>query len=97
MFAALLTEVIPPALGVPSPTPTEPTRTTIGASLGVLARRIARNREIAGLHYPSDTRAGVKLAGMITKQILLDPLYLPKFAGLVVAARAEWANPGAFP
>ncbi len=28
----------------------------------MLARRIARNREIAGLHYPSDSEAGKTLA-----------------------------------
>jgi UDP-N-acetylmuramoylalanine-D-glutamate ligase len=30
-----------------------------------LAHRIARNREIAGLHYPSDSKAGKDLAAAI--------------------------------
>lgn len=34
----------------------------MGNGLWVLAGRIARNREIAGMHYPSDTAAGVMLA-----------------------------------
>ena len=33
--------------------------------LATLADRIARNREIAGLHYPSDTQAGKDLAAAI--------------------------------
>jgi membrane-associated phospholipid phosphatase len=86
VFAALLTEVVPPSLG---------DRTTIGKTLGVLAHRIARNREIAGLHYPSDSKAGVILAQAITAKILLDPTYLPKFKGLVDAAKKEWATLGA--
>ena len=32
-------------------------------ALMALAERVARNREIAGLHYPSDTRASEKIAG----------------------------------
>jgi membrane-associated phospholipid phosphatase len=92
VFAALLSEVIPPSLGVP----TSGGRTTIQDSLGVLAQRIARNREIAGLHYKSDSTAGVTLAGAITTEILLDQTYLPKFERLVDAARREWANPGVF-
>ncbi|MGD4150926.1 hypothetical protein QT608_22480, partial [Xanthomonas citri pv. citri] len=73
-----------------------PERTTIEKSLGVLADRISRNREIAGLHYPSDTRAGVTLAAAITAKILLDRAYLPKFAELVENARREWKDTGVF-
>jgi hypothetical protein len=97
VFAALLTEVIPPSLGDPDPTIG---RNKIRQSLGVLADRIARNREIAGLHYPSDTRAGVKLAKAITDNILLDPNdppYLLKFKGLVCDATDEWKRTWDFP
>ncbi len=38
-----------------------------------LADRIARNREIAGLHYPSDSAAGVALATAILP-LLKTPL-----------------------
>ena len=36
--------------------------TAMQPDLTALARRIARNREIAGLHYPSDAVAGAQLA-----------------------------------
>ena len=39
-----------------------PQRKTMVDNLMTLADRIARNREIAGLHYASDTVAGVALA-----------------------------------
>lgn len=93
VFAALLTEVIPTSLG----DPIQGGGTTIAKSLDVLAGRIARNREIAGLHYRSDSDAGVILAGAITTNILLDKAYLPKFTGLVDAARTEWSTTGVFP
>lgn len=50
------------------------------------AVRIARNREIAGVHYPSDGAAGAALA------VQLLPLYLATERGqeLLEAARTEW-------
>jgi hypothetical protein len=52
-----------------------------------LAQRIARGREVLGLHYPSDTEAGKHIAAHIT------PIYLacPTVARLVAAAKDEWA------
>jgi membrane-associated phospholipid phosphatase len=88
VFAMLLTEVIPSSLGDPTPDG----GTTITQSLNLLADRIARNREIAGLHYPSDTKAGVKLAHAITSRILLNG-YLPKFDKLFKDAWHEWNDP----
>src|SRR5437868_15103207 len=40
----------------------QPDRDAISADLRVLADRVARNREIAGLHYASDSKGGVALA-----------------------------------
>jgi hypothetical protein len=37
--------------------------------VATLADRISRNREIAGVHYPSDTKAGVDLAGAISGKL----------------------------
>jgi hypothetical protein len=66
--------------------------------MAVLADRISRNRELAGLHYPSDTRAGKELAGNILPLLKLP---LPSTGGTTSpgptwyqlafqAARAEW-------
>ena len=62
-----------------------------------LARRIARNREIAGLHYASDSIAGRILAHKIYDQILTPALAGPAHASpmkiyraLVDLARQEW-------
>ena len=65
--------------------------------LNALAGRIARNREIAGLHYKSDSDAGVFLAGEIFK-ILSDETRMPhesrkpsRFKAAMDKARLEWA------
>jgi len=50
------------------------------------AAAIARNREVAGLHYPSDSLAGKLLAGQ-----LVDALFTTsKFQGAAALARTEW-------
>jgi hypothetical protein len=56
------------------------------SSLQALSRRIGHNREIAGLHFPSDTRAGFQLARQ-TFDILDEG---PLFASLLDAATKEW-------
>jgi hypothetical protein len=58
-----------------------------------MAQRIARNREVLGLHYPSDSKAGMTLAQMtfnILKQCksIRDPQ--PPHDGLFKQAKAEW-------
>ncbi len=52
-----------------------------------LANRIARNREIAGLHYPQDRQAGQALAASILPLLQTTDVY--KTA--LIAARGEWA------
>ena len=62
--------------------------------LWALAKRIARNREIAGFHYHSDTVAGHALA-LATFTYLeedrnqADP-EIPSYATIFSAAQAEW-------
>ncbi len=58
-------------------------------ALFALAQRVARNREIAGLHYPSDTRAGERIAEGAF-QILLR---CRGFQRLRDEARTEWSAP----
>ncbi|MFI5014973.1 MAG: hypothetical protein ACHQAY_21775 [Hyphomicrobiales bacterium] len=63
------------------------------AALMRLAERIARNREVLGLHYPSDSKAGVYLADQTF--VLLWPFLLTvtdTTTGtlLVDEARSEW-------
>lgn len=50
------------------------------------ALRIAVNREIAGVHYPSDTAAGRLMARQLLDLMLRDQ----EFAALVESAKAEW-------
>jgi len=50
------------------------------------AKRIARNREIAGLHYPSDSKAGAILATQLFKKLMSSP----DFNKSMDAAKAEW-------
>jgi hypothetical protein len=40
--------------------------------LRALANRIGRNREVAGVHYPSDTRAGQQIADEAFNKHLLN-------------------------
>ncbi|HYN37630.1 MAG TPA: phosphatase PAP2 family protein, partial [Rhodospirillales bacterium] len=61
----------------------------ISSNLRTLARRVARNREIAGLHYASDSAHGQLLA----KTIALFLTGMPAtswFGKAVKAAKAEW-------
>ncbi len=71
--------------------------------LKALAHRIARNREIAGLHYPSDSHAGRELAKSIHVELqkllqlatpaptVFSPAPPPPYYKFVVdAAKAEW-------
>ena len=62
---------------------------SLGVVLNALAARIARNREIAGLHYRSDSLAGEWLASEIFK-ILNDQTRMPRFYYAMQAAAAEW-------
>jgi len=50
------------------------------------AHRISQNREIAGLHYPSDTTAGRLLARQLVDQFLTNPT----FKKLLQQAKSEW-------
>ena len=51
-----------------------------------VARRISENREIAGVHYPSDSEAGRLLARQLADQLLSNA----SFKRLMDEARKEW-------
>jgi membrane-associated phospholipid phosphatase len=61
----------------------------VSSNLRTLAIRIARNREIAGLHYPSDSDAGRKLAETIAP-FLTGMGTTTWFGKAVAAAKNEW-------
>jgi hypothetical protein len=69
-------------------------RDEIGVVLRALAERIARNREIAGVHFRSDTHAGADLASQVYDMLVrenADGTYVnPKFIAAVEAASLEW-------
>ncbi len=50
------------------------------------AARIGKNRELAGVHYPSDTAAGRQVARQLVDLFLTNR----EFAALLREARAEW-------
>jgi membrane-associated phospholipid phosphatase len=77
----------PPLVPPPPPPPVPPT------SLERLAERMARNREVLGLHYPSDSAAGKYLAAR-TLPLLLRCATVQY---LVTNAPAEWVNTTPYP
>jgi membrane-associated phospholipid phosphatase len=60
--------------------------------LHTLAGRVARNREIAGLHFESDTNGGLELAAKAYEKLSNQPTGAPdtKFTTLLKAAKVEW-------
>jgi hypothetical protein len=57
-----------------------------------LAQRIARNREVLGLHYPSDSVGGRFIAEKLIKKITTSITSYPKMKALLDAARIEWGE-----
>ncbi len=67
---------------------------TVGPELTWLADRVAKNRERAGLHYPSDSVAGRLLAQAIRTRLMtksIPPAYDYRAFGVILeAAKLEW-------
>jgi hypothetical protein len=76
LIAQCLEKVIDPGATAP------PTVTLLRA----LGDRIAENRVIAGLHFPRDNEAGIKVAD----NILIRLGRIPSFNALVLAAQGEF-------
>jgi membrane-associated phospholipid phosphatase len=70
MLIALLLEQVLPEKIIPDFVTAPPGQPETGP-LRRLARRIARNREVLGVHYPTDTACGFKLAARALR-VLLD-------------------------
>jgi len=66
----------------------QPDLANISADLRVLADRIGRNREIAGLHYESDTAGGVALAQSVFDTLTNAPI--GTFVNAINDAVEEW-------
>lgn len=65
------------------------------AAFDRLADRIGKNREVAGVHYPSDTRAGENLAKVLVEKMKEDGILeeeMPTLKEFVIRAEAEWAD-----
>jgi membrane-associated phospholipid phosphatase len=77
-----LAEVFRLAVGV------VPSAAQANSPLGRLAQRIARNREVLGLHYPSDSEAGMDLARQTFD--LANSANCPTIKSLIAAAAQEW-------
>jgi membrane-associated phospholipid phosphatase len=76
MIAYCLTEVMPAAARTPAQSP-----------LMMMAQRIARNREVLGLHYPSDSAAGKLLAEKSFEILMQCPSVKNE---IIPKAKAEW-------
>jgi hypothetical protein len=90
LMAYCLAHVMPPAVSTlvtPKPPPTNPPPIPDSSPLLRMAQRIARNREVLGLHYPSDSAAGKKLAHESSK--ILHKCKSVK--DIIAAAKLEWA------
>ncbi len=58
----------------------------LNRALTALSRRIARNREIAGLHYPTDSAQGRALAAKILPYLQ----GIDAYTSIIDDARSEW-------
>jgi membrane-associated phospholipid phosphatase len=92
LIAVCLEQVMPGAIipvAAPPPPPPPPLLDTVPEMipLRMMASRIARNREVAGVHFPSDSLIGKKLAdGSFNIMMLLSTVN-----DLMTAAKLEWA------
>jgi hypothetical protein len=83
----LTTNGPPPAVAPPI---SAANASVIYENLIVLANRIARNREIAGLHYRSDSTAGFALAQSVFATLTSAANPVPTFNIAIADAQGEW-------
>jgi hypothetical protein len=97
LISRCLAEVMPPAVHTPPPPTTLPpppppqvTPIKPWSPLERMAQRIARNREVLGLHYPSDSEAGQLLARQTFRILMRCPTIRHRTRGILALARREW-------
>ena len=92
LIALCLEKVMPAAARTPAaPPPPPPPLPFPGRSpLQQMAQRIARNREVLGLHFPSDSKAGMLLAEETFKILMKCKSINDPKHGLLAKAKAEW-------
>jgi hypothetical protein len=91
LVALCLEQVMPDAIipvAAPPPPPPPPLLDLVQemSPLRMMASRIARNREVAGVHFPSDSKIGKKLAD--GSFAIMETL--AKVTELITAAKLEW-------
>lgn len=102
LIALCLAKVMPDAVKLPLITLPDSSKVPYGPVFR-LAERIGRNREVLGLHYPSDSKAGRALAAhaFTALQTVLDAIKQPQTGAppyahplqgldLITLATAEW-------
>lgn len=93
LISACLEKVMPPAASTPPPPPSmgvPPVPPEDASPLKQLAQRIARNREVLGLHFPSDSAAGKLLAQKSFALLMECPTIKHPAKGLIALAKKEW-------
>ena len=93
LMAQVMPAVVNTPLGpaIPPPTPTAPPINPLATVLERLAERVARNREVMGLNYRSDSTAGQNVAAQILPVLLACPtMAAPAPNGVIAMARLEW-------
>jgi len=89
LMAKCLEKVMPIAASTPVD-PNDPETT----ALQRMAQRIARNREVLGVHYPSDSAAGKKLAedtfAILQKCKTVNNTTNPSKPGIIQRSQQEW-------
>ncbi len=94
LLSALMAQVMPAAATAAlGPNPLAPATIPAVAPANVLdrlAERVARNREVLGLHYRSDSVAGQSVAAQILPLLMVCPSMATPLTGVIAMAAGEW-------
>ena len=95
LLSALMAQVMPAVCnGGPRPQSARTGNYSRGVApanvLDRLAERVARNREVLGLHYRSDSVAGQSVAAQILPLLMVCPSMATPLTGVIAMAAGEW-------